>query len=123
MDAGTAGVYLTIISLIITVFLTVYVHRIGVKQNDFLSVNVNLLNEKMNMKKEMERSEEAIKSFANRLETDKDMIRMLLERIDDREMKKKVELIVGEIAVEVLKQRNYDMVKLFSRERTTDGNL
>ena len=122
MDASTMGVYLTIISLIITVILTVYVHKIGVKQSDFLSANVNLLNEKMNMKKEMERSEEAIKSFANRLETDKDMIRMLLDRIDDKEMKRNVELIVGEIAVEVLKRRSYDMIKLFSREQTTDEN-
>ena len=122
MDASTAGVYLTIVSLIVTVILTVYVHKIGVKQSDFLSANVSLLNEKMNMKKEMERSEEAIKSFTNKLETDKDMIKMLIERIDDKEMRKKVELIVGEIAVEVLIRRSRGMSKIFSREQTTDDS-
>jgi len=114
------GVYLTIISIGITVGLTVYVYRMGVKQNDFLSANVKVLNVKMNLKKETERSEEAIRSFTNKIETEKDIIKILLDRIDDDMVKKKIELIIGEIALELLKRQNRDIVGLFSNRQTID---
>ena len=100
---------ITVIGIAITVVLTIYVHRIGKKQDTIVQQNLEMLNMKMDFKKEIERHEDAIKTMTYRLENRNDLVSRMMERMKDEAVKMEFEKIADEIAREFFEKRDKEM--------------